>query len=50
MSEPPVHTVTKNAIYPTTTLHESVTLPFVVPSEAEGSAVLRTIPGNVFRG
>jgi len=22
---------------------------FVIPSEAEGSAVLRTIPGNVFR-
>jgi len=23
--------------------------PFVIPSAAEGSAVLRTIPGNVFR-
>jgi hypothetical protein len=26
----------------------SASLPFVIPSEAEGSAVLRTIPGNVF--
>jgi len=26
----------------------SVALPFVIPSAAEGSAVLRTIPGNVF--
>jgi hypothetical protein len=24
-------------------------LPFVIPSEAEGSAVLQTLPGNVFR-
>jgi hypothetical protein len=28
---------------------EASPLPFVIPSEAEGSAVLRTIPGNVFR-
>ena len=29
---------------------ESATLPFVIPSVAEGSAVLRTIPGNVSTG
>jgi hypothetical protein len=27
----------------------TTTLPFVIPSEAEGSAVPRTFPGNVFR-
>jgi hypothetical protein len=32
----------------TITPNGSATLPFVIPSEAEGSAVLRTIPGNVF--
>src|SRR5580692_11155759 len=32
---------------PATTFYGSVTLPFVIPSEAEGSAVLRTSPGNV---
>jgi hypothetical protein len=40
--------VVKNAFCPATALHGSVALPFVIPSEAEGSAVLRTIPGNVF--
>jgi hypothetical protein len=40
--------VMKNAFYPATALHGSVALPFVIPSEAEGSAVLRTIPGNAF--
>ena len=29
--------------------HGSVDLPFVIPSEAEGSAVPRTFRGNVFR-
>jgi hypothetical protein len=33
---------------PAATFHETVTLSFVIPSEAEGSAVLRTFPGNVF--
>ena len=31
-----------------TTCHIATTLPFVIPSEAEGSAVPRTRPGNVF--
>jgi hypothetical protein len=31
---------------PATTLHETVTLSFVIPSEAEGSAVPRTLLGN----
>jgi hypothetical protein len=31
----------------TTTSNESAALPFVIPSAAEGSAVPRTIPGNV---
>src|ERR1700733_2734059 len=35
---------------PATTFHGSATVPFVIPSEAEGSAVLRTSPGNVWRG
>ena len=34
---------------PATTLYRTVTLPFVIPSEAEGSAVPRTSLGNVFR-
>jgi HEAT repeat protein len=33
-------TVLKTALYLATTLHGSVALPFVIPSEAEGSAVL----------
>jgi hypothetical protein len=39
----------KSAFCPVTALHGSAALPFVIPSEAEGSAVPRTIPGNVFR-
>jgi hypothetical protein len=31
-----------------TTFHRKVALSFVIPSEAEGSAVPRTSPGNVF--
>jgi hypothetical protein len=38
----------KDVFCPATTLHRSVTLPFVIPSAAEGSAVPRTTPGNVF--
>jgi hypothetical protein len=30
--------------------HGSAALPFVIPSEAEGSAVQRTFPGNVCSG
>jgi hypothetical protein len=33
---------------PPTTLYGAVALPFVIPSEAEGSAVPRTSRGNVF--
>jgi hypothetical protein len=33
---------------PAAIFHGSVALPFVIPSEAEGSAVLRTLTGNVF--
>src|ERR1700730_12777322 len=40
--------VMKNAFGPTTPFHGSIALPFVIPSEAEGSAVPRTSPGNVF--
>jgi hypothetical protein len=36
------------AFGPETTFHRKVALSFVIPSEAEGSAVLRTSPGNVF--
>jgi hypothetical protein len=32
-----------------TTFYGTVALSFVIPSEAEGSAVPRTCPGNVFR-
>jgi hypothetical protein len=35
---------------PTTTFYGSAALPFVIPSEAEGSAVYRTRLGNIFRG
>jgi hypothetical protein len=41
--------VMKNAFCSATALHGSVALTFFIPSAAEGSAVLRTIPGNVFR-
>ena len=34
---------------PATTFHVIATLSFVIPSEAEGPAVPRTFPGNVFR-
>jgi hypothetical protein len=34
--------------FASTALNESVALPFVIPSEAEGSAVLQARPGNVF--
>jgi hypothetical protein len=34
---------------PATAFHRKVALSFVIPSEAEGSAVPRTFPGNVFR-
>jgi hypothetical protein len=34
---------------PATTLYQTVALSFVIPSEAEGSAVPRTFRGNVFR-
>ena len=39
----------KNTFCPSTALDGSVALPFVIPSAAEGSAVPRTFPGNVFR-
>jgi hypothetical protein len=35
-------------IIPISTLKGSATLPFVIPTEVEGSAVLRTLLGNVF--
>ena len=41
--------VMKNAFSPATAPNGSVALPFVIPSAAEGSAVPRTLPGNVFR-
>jgi hypothetical protein len=34
---------------PAATLYGTVALSFVIPSEAEGSAVPRTFRGNVFR-
>jgi hypothetical protein len=34
---------------PTTIFYGTVALSFVIPSEAEGSAVLRTFRGDVFR-
>jgi hypothetical protein len=41
--------VMKNTLGLATALYGSIALPFVIPSEAEGSAVPRTRPGNVFR-
>jgi hypothetical protein len=38
----------KNAFGPATALYGTVALSFVIPSEAEGSAVPRTSSGNVF--
>jgi hypothetical protein len=40
--------VIKNGFCSATALHGRATLPFVIPSVAEGSAVQRTFPGNVF--
>jgi hypothetical protein len=37
---------TASAAVPATTFYETVALSFVIPSEAEGSAVLRIFPGN----
>src|SRR6202035_1448567 len=34
------------AVCPATTFHENGVISFVIPSEAEGSAVPRTFPGN----
>jgi hypothetical protein len=34
---------------PATTFYGTAALSFVIPSEAEGSAVPRTLRGNVFR-
>ena len=39
----------KGAIISATILNGSAALPFVIPSEAEGSAVQPTTRGNVFR-
>jgi hypothetical protein len=39
----------KNASVRQPTLYETVVLSFVIPSEAEGSAVPRTLLGNDFR-
>jgi hypothetical protein len=36
----------KTLFCPATTFHDNATLSFVIPSEAEGSAVPRTSPGN----
>jgi hypothetical protein len=41
--------VDEKRLGPATTLYGTVALSFVIPSEAEGSAVPRTFPGNVFR-
>jgi hypothetical protein len=45
---PATTNIMKNALGPSTTFHITTTLSFVIPSAAEGSAVLRTFPGNVF--
>jgi len=39
----------KNGSHAATALYGRATLPFVIPSEAEGPAVQRTFRGNVFR-
>jgi len=39
----------KKSLRPATTLYRTVALSFVIPSEAEGSAVPRTFRGHVFR-
>jgi hypothetical protein len=38
----------ENGFCSATDLHRGAALPFVIPSAAEGSAVQRTFPGNVF--
>jgi hypothetical protein len=38
----------KRSFCPPTTFHGSIAFPFVIPSEAEGSAVQRISLGNVF--
>jgi hypothetical protein len=40
----------KSTFCPATTFHQSATIPFVIPSEAEGSAVLRTRRGKTAGG
>jgi hypothetical protein len=40
--------VMKKSLGPATTLYRAIALSFVIPSEAEGSAVPRTFRGNVF--
>src|SRR5882757_3315665 len=39
----------EKSLRPATTLYRTVALSFVIPSEAEGSAVPRTFRGHVFR-
>src|SRR3981081_1959658 len=39
----------EKSLRPATTLHRTVALSFVIPSEAEGSAAPRTFPGNVLQ-
>ena len=39
----------EKSLRPATTLYRTVALSFVIPSEAEGSAVPRTFRGYVFR-
>jgi hypothetical protein len=41
--------VMKKRLGPATTFYGTAALSFVIPSEAEGSAVPRTCLGNVFR-
>jgi hypothetical protein len=43
----PLSKLDKNAFGLATTFYENVALSFVIPSEAEGSAVPRTLPGKV---
>jgi hypothetical protein len=37
----------EKSLRPATTLYRTVAPSFVIPSEAEGSSVLRTLPGGV---
>ena len=43
------HPRMKSGFCSATALNGNSALPFVIPSEAEGSAVLQARPGNVFR-